>query len=157
MAVGGGAGCSPRPERMRTAPAWMLMPTPSGLSSLTASNTSTSKPARWRHIAAVNPPMPAPAMAIFMVGLWIAAQPAIEQGSLVSGPLFGVAVAGVGQVRPAVDAGVVTVVEYDADGVMADRLDRGDLHMATAGHDLLLAGPVTLPPGPTARRAQRRG
>ena len=36
------------------------------LSSLTASKTSTSKPARWRHIAAVRPPMPAPAMTIFI-------------------------------------------------------------------------------------------
>jgi hypothetical protein len=60
------AGSRPRPERMRTAPAWMLMPTPSGLSSLTASKTSTSKPARRRHIAAVRPPMPAPAMTIFI-------------------------------------------------------------------------------------------
>jgi len=51
---------------MRTAPAWMLMPTPSGRSSPTASKTFTSKPARLRHIAAVKPPMPAPAMTIFI-------------------------------------------------------------------------------------------
>src|SRR4029450_6661322 len=111
MAVAASAGCSPRPERMRTAPAWMLMPTPSGLSSLTASNTSTSKPARWRHIAAVKPPMPAPAMAIFMVGLWIAAQPAIEQGGLVGGPFLGIAVAERAQGRPGGDAGGVGGVE----------------------------------------------
>jgi hypothetical protein len=44
----------------------MLMPTPSGRNSPTASKTFTSKPARLRHIAAVNPPMPAPAMTIFI-------------------------------------------------------------------------------------------
>src|SRR4029450_7784769 len=113
MAVAASAGCSPRPERMRTAPAWMLMPTPGGLGWLTASNTSTSKPARWRHIAAVNPPMPAPAMAIFMMVLWVAAQPAIEQGGLIGGPFLGVAVAELAQIGPAVDTGVVTVVEHD--------------------------------------------
>src|SRR5215471_8291394 len=129
MPMTASAGSSPRLERMRTAPAWMLMPTPSGLSSLTASKTSTSKPARCRHIAAVRPPMPAPAMTIF---IWsgIAAQPAIEQGGLIGGPLLGMAVAKLAQIGPAVDAGVVLVVEHDADGVMADRLDRGDLHVA---------------------------
>src|SRR4029450_6840384 len=134
MAVAASAGCSPRPERMRSAPAWMLMPTPSGLSSLTASNTSTSKPARWRHIAAVKPPMPAPAIVIFMMGLRVAAQAAIEQGGLVGGPFLGVAVAQLAQVGPAVDAAVVAVVEHDADGVVTDRLDGGDLHVTAAGH-----------------------
>src|SRR2546421_12654443 len=123
MAVAASAGSRPRSERMRTAPACMLMPTPSGRSSLTASNTSTSKPAGWRHIAAVRPPMPAPAMAIFMTVLRVAAQPAVEQGGLVGGPFFGVAVAELAQIGPAVDAGVMTVVEDDADGVVADRLD----------------------------------
>src|SRR4051794_33934817 len=139
MAVAASAGSSPRSDRIRTAPAWMLMPTPSGRSSLTASNTSTSKPARWRHIAAVRPPMPAPAMTIFMAGLRIAAQSAIEQGRLVGSPALGVAVAQLPQIRPAEDAAVVAVVEHDADGVMANRLDGGDLHMTLAGDDLLLA------------------
>src|SRR5918996_476176 len=130
MAVAASAGCRPSPERMRTAPAWMLMPTPSGLSSLTASKTSTSKPARWRHIAAVKPPMPAPAMAIFMMVLGVSAQPAIEQGGLVGGPFF---------------------------GVVVDRLDGGDLHMAAAGHDLLLAGSVALHLGRRALDAQVLG
>src|SRR5262245_62172220 len=123
MAVAASAGSSPRPARMRTAPAWMLMPTPSGLSSLTASKTSTSKPARLRHIAAVKPPMPAPAMTIFIAALGVAAQSAIEQGGLVGGPAFGVAVAKLAQIGPAVDAAVVAVVEHDADGIVADRLD----------------------------------
>src|SRR5918996_1916719 len=116
MAVAASAGCRPSPERMRTAPAWMLMPTPSGLSSLTASKTSTSKPARWRHIAAVKPPMPAPAMAIFMMVLGVSAQPAIEQGGLVGGPFFGVAVAQLAQIGPAVDAAVVAVGGHRAGG-----------------------------------------
>src|SRR5262245_53479679 len=124
---------------MRTAPAWMLMPTPSGRSSLTASKTSTSKPARCRHIAAVRPPMPAPAMMIFIgpISLGIAAQPAIEQRRLVGGPALLVGVAELAQVGPAVDAGVVLVVEHDAVGVVADRLDRHDLHVPAARHDLL--------------------
>src|SRR6516164_5506026 len=178
MPVAARAGSSPRPERMRTAPAWMLMPTPSGLSSFTASKTSTSKPARCRHIAAVRPPMPAPAITIFIFfrdrgplarscfhrnapSQWrstglarsndagrrpavrqdarsgIAAQPAIEQRGLIGGPALGVGVAELAQVGPAVDAGVVLVVEHDADGVVADRLDRHDLHMAAARYDLL--------------------
>src|SRR5215208_2050365 len=157
MAVAASAGCRPRPDRIRTAPAWMLMPTPSGFSSLTASKTSTSKPARWRHLAAVRPPMPAPAMAIFMTGLRVAAQPAIEQGGLVGGPLFGVAVAELAQVRPAIDAGVVAIIEHDADGVVADRLDGGDLHMAAAGYDLLLAGSMALHFGRRALDAQILG
>src|SRR5216684_471656 len=137
MAVAASAGSRPRPERMRTAPAWMLMPTPSGLSSPTASKTSTSKPARLRHIAAVKPPMPAPAMTIFIAGLSVAAQSAIEQGGLVGGPALGIGVAELAQIGPAVDAGVVAVVEHDADGVVADRLDGRDLHMAAARYDLL--------------------
>src|SRR5215470_13188775 len=109
------------------------MPTPSGRSSFTASKTSTSKPARCRHIAAVRPPMPAPAMTIFIAS-GIAAQPAIEQGGLIGSPALGVGVAELAQVRPAVDAGVVLVVEHDADGVVADRLDRHDLHVPAARH-----------------------
>src|SRR5271168_892737 len=143
MAVAASAGSRPRPERMRTAPAWMLMPTPSGLSSPTASKTFTSKPAWPRHIAAVKPPMPAPAMTIF-IGSGIAAQSAIHQGGLVGGPALGIGVAELAQVRPAKNPGVVLVVEDDADGVVADRLDRGDLHVAATGDDLLLAGAVAL-------------
>src|SRR5579864_901052 len=136
MAVVASWGSSPRLARMRTAPAWMLMPTPSGRSSLTASKTSTAKPARLRHIAAVRPPMPAPAIRIFMPS-GIAAQSAIEQRRLIGGPAFDMGVAELAQIRPAVDAGVVLVVEDDADGVVADRLDRHDLHVAPARDDLL--------------------
>src|SRR5690349_13181080 len=135
MPVAASAGSSPRPERIRTAPAWMLMPTPSGFISVTASRTSTSKPARCRHIAAVRPPIPAPAMMIFMRSgpysqghkSGISAQSAIEQRGLIRRPALGVGVAQLAQIRPAVDAGVVLVVEHDADGVVADRLDRLDL------------------------------
>src|SRR5688500_7089325 len=101
--------------------------------------------------------MPAPAMAIFMMVLRVSAQPAIEQGGLVGGPFFGVAVAELAQIGPAVDAAVMAVVEHDADGVVADRLDGGDLHMAAAGHDLLLAGSVALHLGRRALDAQVLG
>src|SRR6266851_863378 len=154
MAVAASAGSRPRPERMRTAPAWMLMPTPSGLSSPTASKTSTSKPARLRHIAAVKPPMPAPAMTIFIAGLGVAAQSAIEQGGLVGGPALGIGVAELAQIGPAEDPGIVLVVEQDTNGVVADRLDRGDFHVTAAGDDLLLAGPVALHFGRGAFDAQ---
>src|SRR6185437_5051796 len=137
MPVAASAGSMPRLERMRTAPAWMLMPTPSGLSSLTWSNISTSKPARFRHIAAVRPPMPAPAMTIFMLVSGIPAQAFEQQRRLVSSPALGLRVAELVQVRPAVDAAVVPVVEDDADGVVADRLDIDDLHVAPARHQLL--------------------
>src|SRR5579872_6111849 len=110
---------------MRTAPAWILMPTPSGRSSPTASQTSTAKPARLRHIAATRPPMPAPAIRTFMSS-GIATQPAIEQRRLVGGPALGIGIAELPQIRPAVNAGVVLVVENDADGVVADRLDGHD-------------------------------
>src|SRR5437763_14652178 len=122
MAVAASAGSRPRFARMRTAPAWMLMPTPSGRSSLTASKTSTSKPTRLRHIAAVKPPMPAPAMTILIAGLGVAAQSAIEQGGLIGGPAHGVGVAELAQIGPTVDAGIVLVVEADVDCVVADRL-----------------------------------
>src|SRR6185436_10256074 len=72
--------------------------------------------------------------------LGIAAQPAIEQGRLVCRPALGVGVAKLAQVGPAVDAGVVLVVEGDADGVVADRFDGNDLHVTTAGYDLLGRG-----------------
>src|SRR5215813_8865425 len=122
MALAASAGSRPRLDSTRTAPAWMLMPTPSGLSSVTASNTSTSKPARVRHIAAVRPPMPAPAMAIFMTSA-VAAQSALGQRGFVGGPALGMAVAKLAQIGPAVDPGVVPVIEHDADRIIADRLD----------------------------------
>src|SRR5689334_23038491 len=117
MPVAASAGSRPRLERMRTAPAWILMPTPSGRSSFTASKTSTSKPARRRHIAAVRPPMPAPATTIFIDlvfgNLGIPAQSAIQQRRLVGGPPLLVGVGELAQVGPAVDAGVMPVVEHD--------------------------------------------
>src|SRR5262249_34780598 len=48
------------------------------------------------------------------------------------------------EVAPSVDAGVVQVVELDADGVVADRLDAHDADMAAAGDDGLLSGAVAL-------------
>src|SRR5579883_1137369 len=136
MAVAASAGSSPRFDRMRTAPAWMLMPTPRGLSSPMASYTSTSKSARLRHIAAVSPPMPAPATTIF-IGSGIAAQTAEQERGLIVGPALVVGVAELAQVGPAVDAGIVLVVKHDADGIVADGLDGDDLHVPAAGHDLL--------------------
>src|ERR1700748_3692193 len=112
MPVAASAGSMPRVERMRPAPAWMLMPTPSGFSSLTESRTSTSKPARFRHIAAVRPPMPAPAMTIFMVS-GVPPQAFEEKGCLIGGPALGLRVGEFAQVGPAVDAAVVPVVEDD--------------------------------------------
>src|SRR5206468_2601029 len=58
------------------------------------------------------------------------------------------------QIGPAIDAGVVLVVEYDAYGIVADRLDLDDLHMTTAGDDLLLARPMALHFGRGAFDAQ---
>src|SRR4051812_28479664 len=147
MPVAARAGSRPRADRMRTAPAWMLMPTPSGRSSFTASNTSTSKPARFRHIAAVRPPMPAPAITTFMdvrraTASGIAAEAVEQQRRLVGSPALVTGVGELAQVGPAVDAGVVLVVEDDADGVVADRLDAWDLHVPPARHDLLGCRPA---------------
>src|SRR5471030_850704 len=139
MPVAANAGSMPRLDRMRTAPAWMLMPTPSGRSSLTASKTSTSKPARLRHIAAVRPPMPAPAMTIFMLS-GIPAQAFEQQRGLIGGPALGLRIAQFAQVRPAVDAAIVLVVEDDADRVVADRLDGDDLHVPAVRYELLGRG-----------------
>src|SRR5476649_887181 len=114
----------------------MLMPTPSGFISLTASRTSTSKPARFRHIAAVRPPMPAPAMTIFMVS-GVPAQAFEEKCCLVGSPALGLCVGKFAQVRPAVDAAVMLVVEDDADRVVADRLDGVDRDVAATRYQLL--------------------
>src|SRR5690606_7564844 len=46
------------------------------------------------------------------------------------------------EVLPRVDAGVVQVVERDADRVVADRLELENAYVLAAGHDLLLRGPV---------------
>src|SRR5439155_14891917 len=48
------------------------------------------------------------------------------------------------EIAPGVDASIVQVVELDADGVVADRLDAHDADMAAAGDDGLLAGAVAL-------------
>ena len=45
---------------------------------------------------------------------------------------------------PRIDTGVVQVIEVDADGVIADRLDTHDADMASPGDDGLLARPVAL-------------
>src|SRR3954465_4066679 len=135
MPVAASAGSSPSADRMRTAPAWILMPTPSGRSSPTASKTSTSNPARCRHMAARGPPMPAPAITTFMSR--IAAETVEQERRLIGGPALLIGVAELAKVGPAVDAGVVLVVEHDANGVVTDRFDRSDLHMPPAADDLL--------------------
>src|SRR5215469_11291547 len=48
------------------------------------------------------------------------------------------------QIVPAVKPGVVTVIEADAHRVVADGLQRDDLHILLAGDDLFLAGAMAL-------------
>src|SRR5262245_62044524 len=74
----------------------------------------------------------------------VAAQAAVEQSGEVGVPLLLLGGAELVEVGPAEDAGVVLVVEADTDGVVADRLDLLDAHMAAAGDDLLLVRPVAL-------------
>jgi hypothetical protein len=46
------------------------------------------------------------------------------------------------EIGPAIEPGRMTVVEDDADGVIADRLEAGDRHILLAGDGDLLAGAV---------------
>src|SRR5512147_1086189 len=61
------------------------------------------------------------------------------------------------EIFPAVDAGVVQVVEHETHGVIANRLDLHDADMAAAGDHGLLAGAVTLHLGRRALDAQQLG
>src|SRR5436309_3404564 len=66
------------------------------------------------------------------------------QRARVSGP-SGIAIAAeFVEIVPAVEAGVVTVIEENSDGVVANRLQTGNLHVALPADDLLLRGPVSL-------------
>ena len=76
---------------------------------------------------------------------------------MVGRPALGVAVGELAQIGPAVDAGIVPVVENDADGVVADRLDVDDVHVPAAADDLLLARPMSLHLGRRALDAQVLG
>src|SRR3546814_17984424 len=61
------------------------------------------------------------------------------------------------EVLPGVDAGIMQVIELQAHGVVADRLDLHDADMAAPGDDLLLARPVALHLGRGALPAQELG
>src|SRR3546814_3522727 len=54
-------------------------------------------------------------------------------------------------------AGIMQVIELQAHGVVADRLDLHDADMAAPGDDLLLARPVALHLGRGALHAQELG
>jgi hypothetical protein len=58
------------------------------------------------------------------------------------------------QVFPGVDAGVVQIVEGEADGVIADRFDADDADVAAAGDGLFLIGAVALDFGARAFDAE---
>src|SRR5690349_50841 len=61
------------------------------------------------------------------------------------------------QIGPAVEAGRMAVIEDDADGVVADRIEPDDPDAFLAGHRDLLAGSVTLDLGARAFDAQKLG
>src|SRR6476469_4253354 len=48
------------------------------------------------------------------------------------------------QIGPGIEAGVVAVIEHDAGGVIADRLDAQDAHRLLAGHGDALFGAMAL-------------
>src|SRR3546814_19742300 len=61
------------------------------------------------------------------------------------------------EVLPGVDAGIMQVIELQAHGVVADRLDLHDADLAAPGDGLLLVRPVALHPGRGAIHAQELG
>ena len=61
------------------------------------------------------------------------------------------------QIRPAEDAGVVEVVEPDADGVIADRLDLEDADLAASGDDGFFLAAVALDLGGRALDPEQFG
>src|SRR5690242_11851894 len=71
-------------------------------------------------------------------------QPSGLQRLEVGGPSLVTVAAEFVEIVPAVEAGVVAIVEQDAHGVIAHRLQPRNLHRVLAGHDLLLAGGMTL-------------
>src|SRR5690606_13656498 len=61
------------------------------------------------------------------------------------------------QIAPGEDAGVMAVVEGEAHGVVADRIDSGDRYVALAADGLALLGTVPLNLGRGAEDAQQLG
>lgn len=76
--------------------------------------------------------------------LGIAAKSFSFKGIQVALPKFILADAVIIERVPGEDAGVMEIVELDADGVVADRFDLEDTDVAAAGDDGLLAGRVAL-------------
>ena len=72
-------------------------------------------------------------------GAWIAAEAVLGQRVEIALPDPVLVAAEIVEIAPGEDAGIVHVVELDADGVMADRLDRHDADIAPARDDGLLA------------------
>jgi hypothetical protein len=70
--------------------------------------------------------------------------PALAQGRKVCRPFRILVAAEFVKVIPAVKACVVTVVEDNARGVVADRFDRDDLHVPLSGNGVLLGGGMPL-------------
>src|SRR5262249_36769997 len=74
----------------------------------------------------------------------IAAEPLRLQRGKVGLPARGLLAAELVQIFPGIDAGVVQIVEDEAYGVVADRLDAKNAHMPATSDDLALAGSVAL-------------
>src|SRR3546814_15985187 len=85
--------------------------------------------------------------------LRIARQPLAFQRLQIGVPARVLLAAQLVKIAPAIDAGVVQVVELDADRVVADRLDAHDADMAAAGHGLLLVRRMALHPGGGDRKS----
>ena len=83
----------------------------------------------------------------------LAAEARLERGEIVA-PALVVLAAELVEIVPGIDAGVVQIVEDDAHGVIADRLDGDDADMGAPGDQRLLAGAVALHLGRRAFDAQ---
>src|SRR6185503_16688691 len=74
----------------------------------------------------------------------IARRPSFLELGDITRPAHVMLLAELAQQRPAVDAGVVAVVEAQHHRVVADRLDRRDVDVALARHEHALPGAVAL-------------
>src|SRR3546814_8174556 len=102
------------------------------------SRPSSGKLARSRLTGSFIPPRTAA-----RVAYGSPAQPVPLQGGEIGCPQGIAVLADLAQVAPGVDAGIVQVVEYDPDGVVALRDQFHDPDMAAPGHDPLLSRPVS--------------
>ena len=87
-------------------------------------------------------------------GLSVAAQSLGLEFGEIGRPAFRMSVGKLGEIIPTVDAGIVQVVETEADGVVADRLDLQDLDRTLAARHLALAVAVSAYLGAGAVDAQ---